>query len=376
MYNHLEKSLPDGEHFPGYPDEYDLTILLECRRLKESISKRDQAGISVLLENRKFQKILTRDEFEHLIQPDVDKSIALLKEMLQNLHDAKYPVQSLILIGGSSRIPLFCNNIRKTLDITPLETASDDSAVALGAAVDFLAIEQKKRMEAEQKKQEVDEKRRQELALAFQAVQRGEYGEAMSRFRNLAMQGEAEAQYQLGCLYRDGRGTARNLNEAIQWFEKAAEHSHAKAIFDLAMAYIADHRPSWAIPRLQILADQQDPLAMFELGYSYKEGRGTPRNDELARKWLHAVAELDPAGRPDLGDIIGKACYHYARMLEAGAYLSPSSNPKQDALPWMTKANDLGHLGAAAWLAQNKVKDAVEDGLNKAKGWLKSLFKS
>ena len=42
-------------------------------------------------------------------------------------------------------------------------------------------------------------------------------------------QGNASAQYNLGIIYDQGHGVDVNYSKAIEWYEKAAEHGHAKA---------------------------------------------------------------------------------------------------------------------------------------------------
>ena len=64
LYNYLEQQLPDGQKFKDNPDEFDLSVLYECRKLKESISKRERAGIRIWTERIRFQKMVERTEFE------------------------------------------------------------------------------------------------------------------------------------------------------------------------------------------------------------------------------------------------------------------------------------------------------------------------
>jgi uncharacterized protein len=45
-----------------------------------------------------------------------------------------------------------------------------------------------------------------------------------------AEQGLAQAELQLGDLYRAGRGVGEDLVIATTWYEKAADHGHAEAV--------------------------------------------------------------------------------------------------------------------------------------------------
>ena len=52
-----------------------------------------------------------------------------------------------------------------------------------------------------------------------------------------AEQGDAEAQFNLGQMYRKGRGVPQNYEEAVKWYEKAALQGNATAQNNLAGKY-------------------------------------------------------------------------------------------------------------------------------------------
>jgi hypothetical protein len=56
-----------------------------------------------------------------------------------------------------------------------------------------------------------------------------DYAEAARWFRKAADQGNAEAQNNLGELSKDGRGVPQDYAEAARWFRKAADQGHADA---------------------------------------------------------------------------------------------------------------------------------------------------
>ena len=55
--------------------------------------------------------------------------------------------------------------------------------------------------------------------------------------RTKAEQGDAEAQYQLGKMYDDGKGVTQNDIEAIKWYRKAADQGLANAQDSLGVMY-------------------------------------------------------------------------------------------------------------------------------------------
>ncbi|MEQ1847607.1 MAG: SEL1-like repeat protein, partial [Nitrospira sp.] len=54
------------------------------------------------------------------------------------------------------------------------------------------------------------------------AYKRGDYATAFKIIQPLATQGDADAQYNLGVMYRDGHGVPQDSREAVKWFRLAA----------------------------------------------------------------------------------------------------------------------------------------------------------
>ena len=61
--------------------------------------------------------------------------------------------------------------------------------------------------------------------------------EAVNWYRKAAVQGDADAQYNLGVMYDTGEGVPENDVEAVNWYRKAAEQGHASAQFNLGVMY-------------------------------------------------------------------------------------------------------------------------------------------
>ncbi|MEO5354833.1 MAG: SEL1-like repeat protein [Magnetococcus sp. XQGC-1] len=53
--------------------------------------------------------------------------------------------------------------------------------------------------------------------------------------RNLAEQGDADAQFKLGFMYASGLAIPKDEQEAIRWFSKSAEQGNAGAEFQLKL---------------------------------------------------------------------------------------------------------------------------------------------
>jgi uncharacterized protein len=140
------------------------------------------------------------------------------------------------------------------------------------------------------------------------AYERGEYATALRLFRPLADQGNAQAQYKIGLMYRNGEGVAQDRAEAAKWIHKAAEQGSMYAQRDLASKYyngegVAQDRAE-AAKWFGKAADQGDRVSQTILGKMYGKGEGVPQNNILAYKWLSlSAAQGSQSAEEELRDI-------------------------------------------------------------------------
>ncbi|MBL8337483.1 MAG: tetratricopeptide repeat protein [Rhodoferax sp.] len=69
------------------------------------------------------------------------------------------------------------------------------------------------------------------------AYARGDYAAAMQVYRDLAAQGVAPAQFNLGVMHDFGQGVERDPVAAVRWYRAAAVQGHAGAQFNLGGMY-------------------------------------------------------------------------------------------------------------------------------------------
>ncbi|MCG3774582.1 MAG: Secretory immunoglobulin A-binding protein EsiB [Nitrospira sp.] len=122
----------------------------------------------------------------------------------------------------------------------------------------------------------------------------GDYATALHEWRPLAEQGNALAQYNLGVLYRKGRGVPQDDVLARQWYAKAAAQGLAKAQFSLGTLYFnGEGTPKdyqQALRWFRLAADQGEALAQTKMAIIYDEGQGVPQNIVQAYKWYSLAA--------------------------------------------------------------------------------------
>jgi TPR repeat protein len=132
------------------------------------------------------------------------------------------------------------------------------------------------------------------------AYKRGDYETAVRLLRQLAEQGDAQAQYNLGLMY-DGRGVPQDYVESLKWYRMAAEQGHANAQLFLGLMY----KKGKGIPQddaesvrwYRMAAEQGDANAQLFLGFAYGTGKGVQRDYVLGHKWCNlAAAQGDESG--------------------------------------------------------------------------------
>ena len=92
------------------------------------------------------------------------------------------------------------------------------------------------------------------------AYNNGDYATALNEWRPLAEQGNADAQFNLGQMYANGRGVPEDDREAVKWYTLAAE--------------------------------QGDASAQNNLGLMYYFGDGVPEDDVYAYMWFNIASSL------------------------------------------------------------------------------------
>lgn len=73
------------------------------------------------------------------------------------------------------------------------------------------------------------------------AYAQGNVAVALEKFKPLAEHGNAQAQYNVGMMYRQGKGMPQDDKEAAAWLSKAAEQGHLEAQENLAVLYSQGH---------------------------------------------------------------------------------------------------------------------------------------
>jgi molecular chaperone DnaK len=119
----------------------DPALLTRLRDSAEATKKRlssdEQAAFRLFDEERSktYEFDVSKVEFETIIEPLVDRTIEHCRQALKDAKLKASQVDEVVLVGGSTRIPLVRKKLAQFFGREPLTHLDPDEAVALGAAV-------------------------------------------------------------------------------------------------------------------------------------------------------------------------------------------------------------------------------------------------
>jgi actin-like ATPase involved in cell morphogenesis len=101
---------------------------------KEHLSVDAHATVPVFLPDRNFEVRITRGVFEDLIRAHIESTVGALERTLRSAHLTASDLDAILLVGGSSRIPLVAEMITEALCRPVVVDTHPKYVVALGAA--------------------------------------------------------------------------------------------------------------------------------------------------------------------------------------------------------------------------------------------------
>ncbi|NMO49701.1 Hsp70 family protein [Actinoplanes sp. TBRC 11911] len=106
----------------------------ECVQAKEALSADTDTTIPVLLPNLVTEVRLTRSELEAMVRPALYGSVEALKRAIRSAGTAPDELHSVLLVGGSSRMPIVAQMVTSEFGRPVAVDAHPKHAVALGGA--------------------------------------------------------------------------------------------------------------------------------------------------------------------------------------------------------------------------------------------------
>jgi uncharacterized protein len=126
------------------------------------------------------------------------------------------------------------------------------------------------------------------------AWERGDYPGAVKEWRGPAINGDADAQFNLGQAYKLGRGVPADLKQAEDWYQKAAIQGHLQANDNYGLVLFQNGNRQRAMPYIEKSAARGEPRAQYLLGTALFNG------DLVGKDWVRAYALMTRASASGL----------------------------------------------------------------------------
>jgi uncharacterized protein len=143
----------------------------------------------------------------------------------------------------------------------------------------------------------------QSVNAGIEAWRKSDYAGAVAIWRPLALQGSADAQFNLGQAYRLGKGMPINLATAKSWLEKAAVQGHVDAQTTLGLLLFQNGDSAPALKWLKMAAEQGEPRAMLIYGTALFNGDSVSQNPALGYAYVYRA---DAQGLPAAKDVLAQ----------------------------------------------------------------------
>ena len=111
-------------------------LLTVSKAAKEALTDSEQTLVRWSLDDgRAFELELSRDVFEAVTRPLLEKTLAAVRATLDDARVAPADVKGVVLVGGATRMPSVHRAVEETFGLKPLAGIDPDQVVAIGAAM-------------------------------------------------------------------------------------------------------------------------------------------------------------------------------------------------------------------------------------------------
>ncbi len=110
-------------------------LMQKARTAKELLTDNEVAGIHISYGGIEADISLDRDTMNRLIEPLVKKTLLSCRRALRDADIDKDDIREVVMVGGSTRVPLVRDMVGEFFETEPLVSIDPDKVVAIGAAL-------------------------------------------------------------------------------------------------------------------------------------------------------------------------------------------------------------------------------------------------
>jgi molecular chaperone HscA len=115
-------------------------LLVAARHAKEALTGGEDAWFDAEVDGRKLHLQISRSVFEKLVEPLVNRTLKACRQVVLDAKVTTDQVKGVVLVGGSTRVPLVRRRVADFFGREPLADINPDEVVAVGAAQQAKAL--------------------------------------------------------------------------------------------------------------------------------------------------------------------------------------------------------------------------------------------
>lgn len=104
----------------------------KARHTKEQLSTTPSIMLNLEIDGVHYQGVFDETMLRTIAKPAIERTLQIAHSVA---HEASYAIDTVILVGGSSKMPIVAQAVAQSFDKTPLCSLNPDHVVALGASI-------------------------------------------------------------------------------------------------------------------------------------------------------------------------------------------------------------------------------------------------